>query len=139
MLLFHGCDAGLGHHWIPLQGGAYLFRYRVGNRIYDDPYRYVPWGYGVDGELAPQGDQLHVEGAAGFAQVARWLGTPLVEWWSALSWWDNSVDTRLASNATFVIDERVGPVELLSRARAAYPTIFERMKYQILLPAVVSL
>lgn len=123
-----------GHYWFGpgmVTGRCMALRRHHDNRIEDDPYRFVPWAYSVDGHIAPQGKLLHVEGAAAFAQSIRFIGTTEEECWSAISWWDNSVDKRPASNATFVIDQRVSAVALLDAARVTFPEVLGRMKYEI--------
>lgn len=142
MILFHGCGMReAGHYWFGpgmVTGRCMALRRQNHNgRIEDDPYRYVPWAYSVDGGLAPQGARLHVEGQGAFAQSGRFLGTPEEEWWSAVSWWDNSVDRRPASNATFVIDQRVSAAVLLDAALAKFPEVLARMKYVVEIPGVV--
>lgn len=133
MILFHGCGMReVGHYWwAPGMISSGAFRRRHNDRLEDDPYRYVPWGFSVDGGLAPQGDRLHVEGQGAFAQSGRFIGTLEEEWWSAISWWDNSIDKRPASNATFVIDQRVSAAELLVATEAKFSEVLGRMKYDI--------
>jgi hypothetical protein len=58
--------------------------------------------------------------------------------WSLISWWDNSVDTRGASNCSFMVDRRETPEEILAEARAAFPQIFARFKYEIVLPKALA-
>ena len=139
MILFHGCHKEAGHYWwapgMRGRGDGYPFRRRKADgSLSDEPYDYVPWRHAVDGALAPTGPQ--VEGIAAYATAGCRIGTPDEEWWSALSWWDRSVDKRPGSNATFVIDQKVSPEMLLGAARAKFPEVFARMKYEIVLPKV---
>ena len=142
MILFHGCwttpegRSDSGHYWAG-PGGLdvrYSMRRKVGNRLVDNPYRYVPWGHAVDGELAPYGDALYREGIVALSQCGNQLGRPEEEWWTAISWWDNSVDSRQPANATFVVDARCDAGSLLAQARTSFPQIFARFKYELVLP-----
>lgn len=142
MILFHGCGMkDPGHYWFApgMQTSRYSFRVWRYARIVDNPYEYVPWGYAVDGGLAPHGEHKDVQGRAGFAQNVVVWDSATAEWWSALSWWDRSVDVRPGSNATFVTDARVAPHALLQIAREGFPEVFARMKYEIVLPDVGAL
>lgn len=140
MILFYGCwtdksgNSDTGHYFAGPRGQEqYSMRRRHDGQIEDHPERYVPWGFKVDGGLAPRSA---VNGIAAFSQDVVRLGAPEEQWWSAISWWDNSVDTRPGSSATFLADRRCGPIELLEEARAAFPQIFARFKYEIILPKV---
>jgi hypothetical protein len=138
VILFYGCwtnAAGYsdsGHFFFsPAGDERYSMRRHVHGRIEDDPKNYVPWGYKVDGGLAPLGPQT--EGIVAFSQCGNRIGRPEEEWWSAVSWWDRSVDSRPGSSCTFMVDRRAKPAEILVEAKAAFPQIFARFKYQLVL------
>jgi hypothetical protein len=137
VILFYGCwtspggASNSGHYFFGVESGPYSMRRRHDGRIVDDPAHYVPWGLKVDGGLAPRGGP---NGIAALSQCVTRMGDPDEQWWSALSWWDNSVDTRAGSSATFLVDRRCGPIELVEEAKKAFPQIFARFKYELVLP-----
>ena len=74
----------------------------------------------IDGTLCPRGRQ--VEGAASLHHV---------EGWTALAFWDRSVDRRPASNSVFVVREWLDFPAMLERARAAWPDVFARFSFPV--------
>ena len=135
MILFYGCWSDSGHFMYNRHGATPRWNKREGG-VTDRFEAVVPWGFRVDGHLAPRtgGGGEAPNGVAGFHQNVAWVSCPGEEVWSALSWWDNSVDKRGGSCATFLADRRCTPSELLTEAQEAFPQIFARFKYAIILP-----
>lgn len=84
----------------------------------------IPWGYGLDGGLL-KGRSLQ-QGEAVSEQR---------DGWTALSFWDRSVDSRGGSSSTFVFDTLLTPDDALAAAREAFPPIFERFAFAVALAA----
>jgi hypothetical protein len=83
----------------------------------------IPWGYSLDGVL--------LKGRPGQRQ-----GEAVVEQrdgWTALSFWDRSIDSRGGSSSTFVFDALLSPEEALAAAREAFPPIFARLPFDVVL------
>lgn len=85
-----------------------------------------PWGVRVDGELQPfpRGGFIVRNGATRFT---------LEHGWSALSWWDNSIDGRPGSHSTFMVKGTWSAKEVLSMAQRRFPWVFSRFKYEVVL------
>lgn len=138
MILFYGCWTSPDGH----SDTGHYFRAKNGDRL-SSGQRWrtleslVPWGLKVDGFLAPRttnGAQA-VNGIVGYHQAISWVDCPGEEAWSLISWWDNSVDDRPGSNCAFMVNRRASLREILAEARDAFPQIFLRFKYPIVLPA----
>lgn len=56
-----------------------------------------------------------------------------VDGWTVLSFWDNSMDKRPGSHATFAVDDTVDFETMLQLAREAYPAVFGRMQFEVTL------
>lgn len=56
-----------------------------------------------------------------------------VDGWTVLSFWDNSMDKRPGSHATFAVDDTVDFETILQLAREAYPAVFGRMQFEVTL------
>lgn len=110
MIYFFGCWERAGHYLHAVDGRQ--LRWAEG-----------PWGYAIDGGLLDK----RVAQVEGVAVVAQRDG------WTAVSFWDRSVDKRQGSNAAFLVDELVTGEELLARARVAFPTIFARFTFPVVL------
>ena len=82
----------------------------------------IPWGYGLDGGLL-KGRSLR----QGEAVVEQRGG------WTAISFWDRSVDSRPDSSSTFVFDALLMPGEALAAARKAFTPIFDRFDFEVVL------
>ncbi len=139
MILFFGCWVDKGHYMHDRTGARprwYQHRRRGG--VTERWETVVPWGANVDSGLAPRTEEGNPEpnGVAAYHVAQSFIGRHEVEFWSALSWWDNSVDTRPGSNCSFIADSKWEPEVLLELARKEYPQIFARFKYEIILPAM---
>lgn len=82
----------------------------------------IPWGYSLDGGLLK-----HKSLKQGQAVTERRDG------WTALSFWDYSVDSRPGSSSTFVFDALLGSEEALAAARENFPAVFERFEFEVVL------
>ena len=51
--------------------------------------------------------------------------------WTALAFWDRSVDHRYNSNSTFVIEGTHNAADAIALARDAYPWIWERFGFDV--------
>jgi hypothetical protein len=109
---YFGCFERAGHYmWEP--GGAWGPR--------SAPHDFVsPWGRYPDGILAPKGQ------SQGVAALHHKDG------WTAISCWDQSVDSRPGSNSTFLLEGTYTFAEGLELATQFFPSIMSR------LPALVE-
>lgn len=127
---YFGCWHEPGHYLWHCGTGGYPYKDWRHSKIllgahphslnYEPPE--IPWGYGLDGGLL-RGKSLR-EGEAVVEQR---------DGWTALSFYDNSVDRRPGSSSTFVFDTPLSPEEALAAARAAFPPIFERFGFEVIL------
>ena len=105
------------------QTGHFLF-----DRRFQKPRHDVsPWRErDIDAQMPPYGRlatmQRQVEGRARMHYRNNW---------TALAFWDRSVDDRYSSNSAFLIEGTHGFDEALRLARQAFPAIFERFKFEI--------
>ena len=100
---YFGCIERPGHYfWKP-----------NGTKIYDP---IGPWGYAVDGKLAPSGKQ-----------VQRIAALHHKDGWTALSFWDRSVDERPGSNSAFVTEQTLSFDAMLALAQSFFPQVFARL------------
>ena len=109
-VLYFGCMGRAGH---------FLFDHD-GQR----PYGSTPWGYDLDGGLLDS-SKPEVEGVVQFHQK---------DGWTAIAFWDRSVDSRYASNSAFLVAESVSAETLLAMARESWPAVFSRCKFRVALP-----
>lgn len=79
-----------------------------------------PWGRQIDGGLCPKNTQME-----GYALIHRKDG------WTALAFWDRSVDSRPGSNSVFLADVDCDFAELLRVAYENFPDIVARFRFPI--------
>ncbi len=134
MILFFGCWKEAGHYM--RDPGGDMPRIQVGGMVTDRWSNVVPWGTRVDGCLAPRlpNGAERPNGVASFHVSIEVLPGGEENVWTAISWWDNSIDTRGNSSCTFLADHNGSASSLLAEARAAFPQIFERFKYEVVVP-----
>ena len=108
-VLYYGCHKGVGH---------YLHN-STGNRICE--HEGLPWHRAeIDGRLQPTGPQYQ-------GRIAHHQR----QGWTALAWWDRSVDGRGKSSSTVLINAEQDPEQALATAKAALPWLFERINYHL--------
>lgn len=79
-----------------------------------------PWGYKIDGRLCPSGPEVE-----GRALVHHKDG------WTALSFWDRSVDRRGKCNSNFLAEGTFTFAEMIELARQHFPKVVARFSFPI--------
>ncbi len=96
----------------------------------DQDRRLLPWPK-IDGVLCPgprhrrSGEVANEDESQGSAAIHYRDG------WTALAFWDRSVDSRHGSNSVFLFRGTLSADEILSAARKAFPAIFARFTFEI--------
>lgn len=129
---YYGCWGGTGHYlWTPRGHLA-------------DEDRALPWAPNeIDPRLA--GDPALVNLRMRSAGLFVWDGDVVHqpegmvrvhrrEGWTALAWWDRSLDRRFGSNVAFFVEADVDAEEVVRAARETFPHIFARFTYPLVLP-----
>lgn len=115
-VIYFGCWGGPGHYpWGPGQRSLPL-----------STLERLPWGYGVDSGLCPKKDETQ-----GRALLHHKGG------WTALAFWDRSVDTRPGSNSAFLADGDFNFDAMVEKAKASFPQVWERFPFEVV-PASAS-
>ena len=112
-LLYFGCANDSGHF---LYDGEWD---KVAWRDYKTVH---PFGDAIDGEFTPLG--LVIEGSPALHHTKGW---------TVLAWWDNSVDGRPGSHATFLAEGTWTFDQMLAEAKAKYPRTMARQRRPIVL------
>lgn len=128
---YFGCWERPGHVlWLPGSGGhpykagrAELELLGRSSHMTDPGPGEIPWGYGLDSGIL-KGSRSYEDGRARVEQR---------DGWTALSFWDHSVDSRPGSCSTFVFDRLLSPEDALAAAREAFPPIFARFDFDVVL------
>lgn len=112
---YFGCINDCGHYlWHPTKGKTHYKEINI-----------TPWGENIDG------------GIFGTSKLKNELGlihTQTKDGWTVISFADRSVDSRLGSHSTFVVEGEFTVDELLTEARKQWPQIFSRQGF----PTVTS-
>lgn len=129
-LFYFGCHDSIGHYLWGADGRAI----QVDQRLAFE--RLCPFAKEVDGGLAPN-DPAQLEGRARIHHDFT-LKTPegsdnTVPCWTAISWWDRSIDHRMGSHSTFVAvaPEMLSFDFMVTVARLDFPWIFKRFNYPV--------
>ena len=121
-VLYFGCLGGTGHHlWQPPGIGFHA-------------HRVLPWE-SVDATLPPQknpskGMYSAIEAPQGHASLRYKDG------WTALAFWDRSVDTRSGSNSNFFVRGDHTFDEMVKIAKDAFPRVWSRFPFEVVLVEV---
>ena len=110
--LFFGCWHDVGHYLHDASGST--VRHRT---PWSGSGRWAEHGGGLDGTLAPGDSQ-----ARGRAKLH------VKDGWTALAFWDRSVDTRPNSNGVFLVDEELNFREAVVAFAVYFPRIAERVR-----------
>ena len=108
---YFGCWGDSGHFMFNRDGET---AERNARAILPPPLR-VP-----DATLTPKGPQIQ-----GVALLHH------VEGWTAISFWDRSVDSRPGSNSTFILRGTLTWDEVIEQSRAAFPSVWARFKFEV--------
>ena len=106
---YFGCDGPPGH----------FFHTPARHQTYNVPR----WMERLDGVLPPRDDRE----AQGPATLTYMHG------WTAIAWWDRSVDKRGACNSVVWLRGELSWDEALAAARRAFPWVFARLGYEVTL------
>ncbi len=82
-----------------------------------------PWGDYLDGALCP----VHTRDYGVISYNTK-------DGWSGIGFWDSSKDSRPGSHSTFVVNMIHRPEDILALAREQFPWVFERIKFDVVLP-----
>lgn len=86
----------------------------------------TPWGNAVDGGLCPGGrdplGRVHTE-----AQREGMAALHHKDGWTALAFWDRSVDTRYGSNSAFLAEGTLTLPQMMTLACESFPGIMARV------------
>jgi hypothetical protein len=118
-MLYFGALGDLGHYFYSQEGG----------RIHDYPHPDVPWKE-VDGGLCPGS----VPGDHYSRSCPEVVGEALLhhkDGWTALSFWDRTIDTRPASNSNFFAEGTFTFEEMVELAKTRFPERWSRMKFEV--------
>lgn len=107
------------------QPGHYMFSspksYSLEDRRRTADFAYTnPWGTKIDGGLCSVGQQF--EG---------WANLHHKDGWTALSFWDRSVDDRPGCNSNFLAEGDFSFDDMLSLARIHFPEVVNRLGFPI--------
>lgn len=120
--LFFGCVGNAGHYYWRRGSGGYPYQERDLNSTAGRKAA-TPWGTTIDGGLFP----AHHRYVVGEAHVFHKDG------WTALAFEDPSVDRRPQSWSIYCIPAVLDGPEALLIARAAFPPIFARYTFPVVL------
>ncbi len=80
-----------------------------------------PWSYNIDGRLAPP-DNNQKEGEALIHHKGGW---------TAISFWDRTVDKRLGCSSTYLINGDFTFKEMVVLAEKAFPIRWDAMEFEV--------
>lgn len=119
-MFYYGCVDRAGHYlWSP--NGDYPLRRRFSEADA------LPWGAKIDGGLCPQTTSECLQGVALLHVAWDALDVP----WTAVSFWDNSVDSRPGSCSTFIVEGAHTFEQVMVLAKVAFPTVWSRFTFPI--------
>lgn len=126
-LYYFGCWDGPGHyHFLP--GGRIAPREAmIGPKAGD----FTPWGWRIDTQLCPrwQATGERVEGNAALHHR---------DGWTAVAFWDRSVDGRHNSCSVFAFEELLSFDEAVLKAKHFFPEVWARYRFTVRLTLVVE-
>jgi hypothetical protein len=117
---YFGCIERAGHymHSNPSPRGLEEIR------ALHDVLRKNPWGSGIDAGLCPPGKDARYQ-VEGRASVHHKDG------WTALAFWDRSVDSRGGSNSVFLADAIHDFEIMMALARENFPEVLDRLSFAV--------
>lgn len=118
-MFYFGCHREAGHYLWSSNG-------RQAN-VYKD----TPWGREIDGALVYGPQHRHYVDPAyqqeGAAKLTHEHG------WTAVDFWDRSIDERYGSHSVFVKAGTHSFEDMMGWAKAAFPWVFTRFNFEVFL------
>lgn len=124
-MFYNGCWGNVGHYLFSEDGSSKLAAIGPFKRGELDCCLcpgYAPLGASYAVRKASERPRAQVEGEAKLTHR---------DGWTALAFWDRSVDKRGNSNSCFVIEGTHTFEEMIELARARFPRVMERFKFEI--------
>lgn len=122
---YFGCVDTSGHYLHSNHGREYGFGELPSsdhpNVVPKDDLAGFPWGWWIDGDLQPQGDQT--EGRCVVHHVASE--------WTALAFWDRSVDKRPGSCSVFIAEGHHLFAGMVMLFKATFPRVIQRFRFPL--------
>lgn len=103
--------------------GHYAYR-EDGSKV--DSHTWVamcPWGFQVDGGIQPKGSQEE-----GVAAIVHKDG------WTALTFWDRTIDTRPGSHSTYLAEGTFTFEQMVEMAKSKWARRWSIMKFEVRKP-----
>ncbi len=111
--------------------------YEPGHYLHDQSHRRIwpdrigPWRVGeLDGGLCPNVDPVHVWARTG-PEVEGDALLHHKDGWTALAFWDRTVDTRPACCSVYVADAVLSFDDIVARAQDAFKKRWDMMKFPV--------
>ena len=117
-VFYFGCYKTHGHYMRASDANGKL---RYSKEEHEFTYK-NPWSYKIDCGLCPKTDGYETEGIAALNHK---------DGWTALSFWDRSIDDRHKSNSNFLAEGTLDFTEMLNISKEHFPEIFERFKFEV--------
>lgn len=113
------------------QAGHFFFGPR-GSYVSRQETECIPWkDYEIDGKLQPgcfeERGHWSVKGPEIEGQALLWTKNG----WTAISFWDRSVDTRGRCNSTFIAEGTFTFEEMVEWSKLVFPDRWARMKFEV--------
>ena|SRR5579863_4959433 len=116
-MYYFGCWRIIGHH-IYLPDGSSAWRLLIDGGL--------PWSNkDLDTGLCPPGPKTTDGQIQGNARLHHKNG------WTAMAFWDRSIDNRVDSNSVFIIQQTLDFKKMLDTSRLVFPQIWERFRFQV--------
>lgn len=115
---YFGCWNGPGH-----------FLHKPGGDRAVEREARLPWS-NIDGRLCPGGDREACGRPVAFEVEGR-AALHHLDGWTALAFWDRSVDHRFHSNSVFFVEGTTSAEDVLRVARERFPEILRRLTFAI--------
>jgi hypothetical protein len=97
-------------------------------------YRDVgPWTKDIDSGLCPGDRSRHSPDVSRAQQIEGHAALHHKDGWSALSFWDRSVDTRYGCNSNFLAEGTFSFTDMVALAKAKFPNVWNRFKFSVTL------
>jgi hypothetical protein len=119
---YFGCINDVGHYLIDLNGTQLRYVEAA-----------IPWDC-IDSVLCPgmiKWREHWIEASNGPGQVEGLASLHHKDGWTALSFWDRSVDDRYGSNSNFFINVELDWDDMIEECKATWPNIWKRFKFEI--------
>lgn len=120
------------YYFGPLERPGHFMHNEFGHSVLNEEEKSIPWqGFDIDGKLQPG---CYLERGYWECRGPQIEGEALIHYksgWTAISFWDRTIDGRYGCNSTFIAEGIFNFEQMVEMAKTRFAQRWNKMKFQV--------